>query len=548
MARRLNGTAFQLHLSMRAGLDVRRRDPLKFFAWASKAQAKIARYLAQGLEVLARFGNSAGKTHGASHIVVAICRGIPRLDGVDLPRLRQPVVAWVLTKTRRQQVDAAQAAYLEAVGDWPHEIAWDNRAKHYIDSIWIATRWCIHGGGTHCHHCSRIVFHCEQSGVETMLGGRVDIIHADEPPAERIWREARSRIRAGARLLLLITATPLYRKDWDWMARDFQHCTDREVSGRIEILSNLDENRFLPAETRRQLIQNWAGDVLFDARRWGKYVDAAGRCPFASHLLTRMEVSCREPVETKFVKIEMERDTSRGVVLTHAKAPVQLWWHREPYETYWVLCDPSTGVEDEKHDPAGIHVYARRKPRLVARYEGYCGAHGLGILAAKLARYYNLAWVDVETNGGYGRGTISALSRRAHYTQINFRQVEEEPGKYRDVLGWETTAPLRGQMTAGVQRLTEEGGVVIPSRDVLSTLRNITVTDTGKYLAAPGRHDEDFILLGRAMLLFETRPDAPLAAHEKRARMSEALRKDVGRTVIVDDDDDDSGPRLRTRR
>lgn len=535
-------------LTIRAGLDIRRRDPLKFFSWCSKAQADIARWLAAGCEVLARFGNSAGKTHGAAHVVVAVCRGLAALDGVALPKLRQPVVAWVLTKTRRQQVDSVQAAYLEALGDWPHEIAWDNRAKNYIDSIWISTRWCIHGGGTHCPHCSRIVIHCEQSGVESMLGGRVDVIHADEPPAERIWREARSRIRAGARLLLLITATPLYRKEWAWMATDFQQCEGTPRNGRVEIRSNLDENRFLPPETRRQLISNWQGDPLFDARRWGDYVDAAGRCPFDPRLLKRMEAVAREPVEVKRVKIEMERDTSRGIVLAHAHAPVQMWWKREPNESYWVLCDPSTGVEDEKHDPAGIHVYARRTPRLVARYDGYCGAHGLGILAAKLGRYYNLAWVDVETNGGYGRGTLSALSRRARYPQINFRQVEEEPGRYRDVLGWETSVPMRGQMTAGVQRLTEEGGVLIPSREVLSTLRNITINDAGKYLAAPGRHDEDFILLGRAMVLFETRPEAPLAVHERRPKMAEAARRDMGRAVISQDDEDEDRQPLRFRK
>lgn len=543
----LNPTQIQLHLSMRAGLDLRRRDPMKFFRWASAAQSKIAKYLALGLEVLARFGNSAGKTHGASHIVVAICRGIEMLDGQRLPKLRQPVVAWVLTKTRRQQVDAAQAAYLEAIGDWPHEIAWDNRAKHYIDSIWIATRWCQHRGGTHCSHCSRLVFHCEQSGVETMLGGRVDIIHADEPPSEKIWREARSRIRAGARLLLLITATPLYRRDWDWMARDFQHVQDAPRAGRVEIRSNLDENRFLPAATREQLIQNWANDVLFDARRWGDYVDAAGLCPFAAALLKRVEGQCREPLEVKRVKIEMERESSSGLVLEHRQVQVQMWWHREPSETYWVLCDPSTGVEDEKHDPAGIHVYARRRRRLVARYDGYCGAHGLGILAAKLARYYNLAWVDVETNGGYGRGTLAALTRRAKYTQINYRQVEAEPGKYRDVLGWETTHSLRGEMTAGVQRELEEGSIVIPSREVLSTLRNITVDNTGKYLAAPGRHDEDFILLGRNAVLSQFRPEAPLVEVAHRPSMARALEQDLKRKVLHQEEDESGRPLRRGR-
>ena len=544
----MNPTALQLYLNLTAALDVRRRDPLKFFRWCSTQQAKMFKFLAMGLEVLARFGNSSGKTYGAAFGVVAICRGLDELDGVKLPKLRQPVVWWVLTKTRRAQVDAAQAAYLAAIGAWPHEVAWDNRAKHYIDSIWLATRWCVHGTGTHCGSCSRIVFHCEQSGVETMLGGRVDGIHSDEPPKEEIWREARSRKRAGAQLLLLITATPLYRINWYWMAVDFSDCNEKPRRGRVELRSNIDDNRFLTNRDRRALEQLWQGDVLYDARRWGEYVDATGMCPFKSTLIARLEKSAREPVIRK-VKVETERDTSRGVILTHQTVLVQQWWQKEPWETYWAVADPSTGIEDSKHDPAAIHVYARRQPRLVARYEGYIAAWGLGVLLGKLSRYYNSAWADVETNGGYGRGTLSALTRRARYTQINWREAEEEPGKYRTVLGWETTHSLRGQYMALIQQWLEEAGDPrCMSSAVFSCLRNITVDNTGKYLAAEGRHDEDLILLGRGLYLLTTRPEAPIAVDVRNPNMKRALESELGRPVIMPDTAEEVSPRrVRTR-
>lgn len=545
----MNPTQIQLFLNLRAGLDVRRRDPLQFFSWASKQQASLFRYLAQGLEVLAQFGNSTGKTYGAAHGVVAIARGIEVLDGVRLPKLRRPAVIWVLTKTRRAQVDAAQAAYLEALGGHPHEIAWDNRAKNYIDTIWVSTSWCDHKHGTHCGSCSRIVFHCEQSGVETMLGGRVDLIHSDEPPNEKIWREARSRKRAGAQLLLLITATPLYRKDWYWMSVDFTDCTDRPRRGRVTVRSNLDDNRFLSKADKEKLISNWQGDNLFDARRWGDYVDATGMCPFKREWLKRVEARCFEPRRILKAKIETQRDSARGIVLEHRTVKVEQWWPREPGETYWVLCDPSTGVEDATHDPAGIHVYARRRPRLVARYDGYVGAFGLGILAAKLARYYNGAWVDVETNGGYGLPALQALSRRMRYTNLMYREVEAEPGKFREVLGWETTFPLRGQFTAHVQQWLEENSEPhIPSFGVISTLKNITVDAHGKYLAANGRHDEDFILAGRGIYLLSTRPETAIPDVVPRSGMKAALEGELRRPVAgITDPAVGDRPKVRRR-
>lgn len=548
----MNATAVQLYLNFMAGLDIRRRDPLKFFRWCSTAQASMFKYLAMGLEVFARFGNSAGKTYGAAHGVVAICRGLEQLDGVRLPKVRGPgVVVWVLTKTRRAQVDASQAAYLEAIGAYPHEIAWDNRAKHYIDSIWVATRWCSHGNGKHCSTCSRIVFHCEQSGVETMLGGRVDLIHSDEPPSEKIWREARSRKRAGAQLLLLITATPLYRKDWFWLAQDFTNCLDAPRRGRVELCSNIDDNRFLTPHDRKALIELWTGDVLFDARRWGKYVDATGHCPFKFALISRMEdAHARPPARSINVRVETERDTTTGVVLVHQNVKVDQWYPKEPDETYWVLGDPSTGVEDATHDPAGLWVVSRRRPRLVARYDGYIAAWGLGILGAKLARYYNGAFLDFETNGGYGRAALKSASSRARYTNFNWREVEEKPGEYRQVLGWETTFPLRGQFMALSQQWLEEGpGLVVHSGAVYSCLRNITIDSSGKYLAAEGRHDEDLILLGRALHLLGSRPEAPLRQDEKRVTMGRVLNTELGRPTIADDDEPGQNiRRLKTRR
>jgi len=532
------------YLQLSVGLDDSARDPLKRFRWASSAQARVWRWLCEGHEVLARFGNVAGKTSGVAAGIVAVCRGIRKLDDQQLPNVRVPCIVWVLTKTRRQQVDSVQAEYVRWLGGVPHEIAWDNRAKGYIDSIWIATQWCSHGTGTHCSSCSRVVFHCEQSGIYTFLGGRVDIIHADEPPSELIWREARSRLRAGSQLLLVISATPLYRKEWEWMARDFTDCEDRPRVGRVEVRSSLYENVYLTPYDRATLLRRWTNDPLFDARETGKYIDASGLCPFPSALLNRWDDFTRPPDRTLWVKIEDERDTANGLVLRHTKVPVEQWWVPEARESYWILVDPSTGIEDEKHDPAGLHVYARRRPRLVARYDGFTRAHGMGVLAAKLGRYYNRAMVDVEVTGGWGRGTLSAL-RTAKYPHVNRRQVELEPGRYGWKQGWDTTAPARAEMMAAVQRALEENSIVMPSRAVVSTLRGIIVDAAGKYLAAPGRHDEDLILLGRAMVLMADRRYYSPAEPTRAAGMRAAIRKELGQDPGLDDDA--PRPRLRTR-
>jgi hypothetical protein len=46
--------------------------------------------------------------------------------------------------------------------------------------------------------------------------------HADEPPKEHIWNEVRARGHAGAPFVRIITATPLIRRQWTWLKKQYK--------------------------------------------------------------------------------------------------------------------------------------------------------------------------------------------------------------------------------------------------------------------------------------------------------------------------------------
>ena len=526
-------------LALAQSLDSGDADPLRDFHWTSQGQADMAR-LAGEAEVYARCGNKAGKTTGAAALFVALCRGLRDLYGVRLPYYPTPGVHWVLTKSYEQQVDSSQKAYMRWIGRHPHEVAWLNKSKHQMAAIWVATTICRHATGTHCATCSRIVFHSEQGGEESTLGALIDSAHGDEPPNERVWREVRTRKDAGKRLVLVITATPLYRKDWEWMVRDFADCYRTPRDGRVELRWTMYDNRALTAADHAEYLRLWAGDPLLEARINGDYLDVSGDCPFPYEHLNRWESGCVEP---KVVPIRIAGTMGTDSRLVKRTLGVQVWWAPEDGETYFGVIDPALGIADGLHDPTGLHVYARRTPRLVARFDDFLSPYGTGVLAARVFRRYAGCIGDCEMNDGRGDMVLQA-AREHGFHRWNREEVRRRDGKVGKRDGWVTNDVNRGQMIAAVHRMLETDSVVVKSRGVVSTLRGVIVDRNGKVLAADGRHDEDMILMGRAGMLYAMHPDVPMPETQETG-LGAALRHELGRDVFRDEDEDEGGSRWR---
>lgn len=500
-------------------------DPLRGYRHACEAAKHLMENVAHA-EVYWRAPNSGGKTTGGCALDVAFARGLKELGGVTLPPIAVPNVGWILTTSYKQQIDSSQKALLQWLGNWPHKIAWvQGESKGYIETVYVATALCKHGTDERCATCSRIVFHCAESN--SAIGGRIDWAHADEIPPEHVWREVRARFTAGRPFYRYITATPMRRREWEWIREDFRACEGkhRPVNGRMELRSSLHDNRFLSPRQIEAVLESWQGDPLYDARSKGDYVDTEGDCPFDLPSLQRWQKSCREPaIERITVQTEKTFDDGRYLVARHCD--VEVWEKPQEGATYLMVLDPSTGVKSKTHDPAGLHVYRRgSRPTLVLRYDDYLEPYGLGYLASLIGRRYHNALVDIDMTGGYGAPTVTALSQQ-RYHNIMRDYHEDRPGAQTGRLGFTITAVNRSEITTAIQRALLEDSVDMPSADVISCLMGVTEDEKGKWLAGPGRHDEDMICMGRALHLMSTLP-AP--APKPRMDASERMGLMLGR-------------------
>lgn len=505
----------------------RKRDPLALFRFASEAQRKLVRYVREGNETLFRSGNSAGKTYIGAAMAISMLRGKRDLAGEPLPDVPTPCTGWCMVQSYKGQVDGAQAAVLQCLGDWPHKIVWvRSEAQGWIDTLYVATGKCTHGTDEKCKTCSKLVFHCAES--DSGVGGRVHFVWADEPPKKETWDECRQRGTATRRLFRFITATPKEKYWWGWMPADFYKCEDKPRDGFVEIRSSMMDNKAILPEVLKEKLEGAAKDQRARAVIYGDYVDLKGECPFPPDKLEMWMKRKREP-KVERVTILAERRTIEGDIVVPVTCAVQVFHDPDPEEAYvgvldaasFLRLDPITGIVAKDWtregssargvpDPCGLHIYARRKPKLVARFIGYCGGHGLGSLGAILARRYGNALLDVDLTGGYGEATVRALTDSHYYYLNNFDRSAANPYGGGGSLGFKMQARNRAEMVAAIQQALLDDSLICESEEAIKSLQEVTyvMTPSGKERpeASYGAKDEDMICMGRALHLMNVLP------------------------------------------
>jgi hypothetical protein len=474
--------------------QARDRDPIAHWHHASEESREATRLLSQA-EVLARWPNWTGKTSWGAASVVAMLQGRPTLDGEPLPIVRKPAAA-ILSLDYEQQRFSVQPAIMAAVGDWPHHVTKKG------DDILGTLRVKPLGGGDDYHKWPVATF-VSQENRKAGTGARVPIVWGDEPPNESIWREFRKSARAGERSIRLITMTPLLRRLWWWVREDFKGC-DRVVNnGRVEVhMTDVRHCRLVTPAKYAELLNLYRGDPFIKARLTAEYCDVENASPWADliDVLSEMLEQAVEPtVETW--RITREVDGEKGRTKEIEAVEVEVWEHPVAGEPYYIPIDGSEGIDDGRHDPGALHVRKRHGGELVARYNGYIGSYGLGVLAAGLARQYGMALVDPETQGGYGGPCLTALSD-CGYGNINKQKRPDQHGKLEVSLGFKTTDQTRPEMFSSISEWLKSWRAGVryarcPSRAVLQSLIDLILDDRGRPVAAPGLHDEDPILWGQ---------------------------------------------------
>lgn len=500
--------------TMHAGLASAKADPQALFRCTSVEQRRFLAELRYG-EIYLHSGNKFGKSVIGARAGVALARGSRFLDGIELPALPSPNVGIVLSPDFKQQRLAVQPAYLAAVGDWPHKAEWNGQT---LISLRVKPEGCR---SDNPRDWSLIVFH-SQENRHSGLGARGHWCHADEPPREDIWREVRKMGETNSVFVSYITATPLKRAQWWWLREDYplEH-EGRWHNGFLRLRApafNPDDpddmsvgNAALPPSERRFLLRKYASDPDRIARITGLEMDATGSSPFRVVFdeLRRWLAACVDPLETLEWKVAREIVTPRGKEVVTEIVDVDVWEERDPACTYRVVCDTSKGIDDDEHDPGMAQVLNMTRGTQAARYRGYLGEYGLGVLAGGLSREWGGARVDPAVTGGYGELFLRALADTGCTNVENYTTYDAQ-GHPRHHLGFVENVETNSTHTAALREAlvaSQQGRPWLTLRckeDVLE-LMDLVIDRKGRVDHEDGKHNESFVTLGRwASLLLPT--------------------------------------------
>lgn len=478
-----------------AGLEDKRRDPLRWYQHSSWASEWVAANLHRGW-IYWHAANSGGKSRSLAALWLALLRGLPTLGGIAIPRIAPPVHGGLGCPTYK--IGAAGSildAIRELAGEWPHHE--DKVPEGGFSAFYVMhqdhetddrTRW------------SKLVV-CPYNGP-VPEGARWDFWGADEPPPEDWLSAAMNRGKAGRPLYGAIGATPIKRKTWWPIKRQFPEQPMEFVNGRARIQSSVYDNRFLTAaDLRRQEMANPPEHPLYRAKLYGDHVSTSGKCPFHEPTLMEMLSLCRDPDLQWWT---VSRETHEGV---NQKERVQLevWEKPEAGASYYFPVDPAAGIDDAAHDPLGM-LGAKIGPcDLVARYGGYLQPYSLGVLQAGVCRQYNGATADIEMNDRWGVNVHHGLTGPdGMYHLVAKEKRELRPGEWAQEIGFHNNAQTRPVIIGAVQTWVNDWAQGLkyarcPSAKVIQCLLDCELDDDGKIVAEVGSHDEDLILWGQCL-------------------------------------------------
>lgn len=283
----------------------------------------------------------------------------------------------------------------------------------------------------------------------------------------------------------------------------------------VELKDTLDEEeRYLESigvgygslKWRRWAIKNLCfGDIdsfhqEYPARPEEAFL-ASGRPVFVQEFVMRaLDTCCEAPKREDIISIEQgqHETTVKCRRIHNPRGPFHVWKEPENGKRYIIGADVADAVEG---DFSVALVIDEETMEDVAEWHGTISPRDFGKLLAALGWLYNCAWVVPEANS-FGVSTIEGL-RDMGYPKLMRRAVlDSVTHSVSEKLGWYTDVRTKPFLIDEIRQILaaigEGDGPIIRSAEACREMLTMEVSDSGKYGAASGKHDDRVIARGIA--------------------------------------------------
>ena len=273
---------------------------------------------------------------------------------------------------------------------------------------------------------------------------------------------------------------------------------------------------------------------------------SSGRMVFNAAALDKMERQCRPPVAT--IEFYMSEATVKYRHVNRSENCWSVWKYPIKNHGYIVFGDVAEGLlsdpKDTKSRPdrSVAVVLDRTRLDIPMVYYGRPDTIEYGDQMVMASKFFNYAWSSPEVNS-IGQSILDAY-KRAGYQYIFNRQYKEETEvtEDSDKLGWKTTTLTRKPMIADMQKVVNDGQLIIYDVRIIDEMRLFIWNQQGKPEGRPGENDDCVIAMSGAVQLHQRCP-----FHTDFSWADRFEDKDVNLMAVVgatDFDDDDDGDDL----
>lgn len=188
----------------------------------------------------------------------------------------------------------------------------------------------------------------------------------------------------------------------------------------------------------------------------------------------------------------------------HSKGELAMYADVEPFETYTIGCD--VGMGGKTHDWCVAQVLDSKK-NLVAKWRGLLYPDAFGEMLYHLGMFFNEAYIIIENNN-QGILPLNILAKQLNYPNLHTEVVVDKTTDDETVrLGFNTNVKSKPNMINALRAALRDGDITIPDKRTLQEMQTYIVTDSGKYEAESGMHDDCVTSL--AMAIYNHKPQLP---------------------------------------
>ena len=280
--------------------------------------------------------------------------------------------------------------------------------------------------------------------------------------------------------------TPIYIPWWRYPGRDNPWLDDI-------LKSDMTENEITKFAYQKQLEDlSFEGDIKDAPWLFTKRANAKHEKDFQQEILAEFLGSGSTVITTnailkldEFIRPPKWEDTLPLEVISEPIPGLWCWEDRKPDTMYMLTADTATG---HGKDFSTFHVIDVYNNEQVAEYKNLIATDKFGELIKKVARYYNGAYVMLETNHP-GPAVFNEIysSKTDPYHNVYARK------KGKAMVSWETTTRSRVLLVEDFFKDVENHYTKIHSQRLVDEIKVFTWSDSGK-AEAMKNYNDDLIL------------------------------------------------------